>query len=127
VGKALLYIVYVTLFLNTASLDQFHKLPKLVSHYLEHEQTKQGLSIFQFIAMHYWGNDNNDQDNERDMQLPCKKIDVNNIHSFTVPTGKTVVIVPEWSYSKHISPTITDNIWVNPTLSALFRPPKSFI
>lgn len=123
--KALTYILFFTLWLNTTSLNQLTKLPTLISHYLEHQHIKKDLSLFQFIAMHYWGNDDNDDDNERDMQLPYKKIDVNTFQGFTLPPAKTVVVKQTLTFEKHTYPITKKSLWVNPTLSSLFRPPKA--
>ncbi|WP_315816201.1 hypothetical protein [Paraflavitalea speifideaquila] len=59
--------------LNDTSLNQLLKLPALIGHYMEHHQLDNRVDFVQFLAMHYWGTDLNDNDDDRDMQLPYKK------------------------------------------------------
>jgi len=48
------------------------KLPALTSHFLEHKANSSHLSFVEFLMMHYTGHDHNDQDQDKDMQLPFK-------------------------------------------------------
>jgi len=71
---------------------QFMKLPALTSHYLEHKANSGDLSFVDFLMMHYASHDDNDQDQERDMQLPFK-----DMHQFS----QTMV---SWSIQQTINP-----------------------
>lgn len=42
---------------------------------MEHKQNDRDLQLHHFLSMHYFGDDNNDQDDERDMELPFKKVE----------------------------------------------------
>lgn len=76
--------------------------------------------------MHYGGNDLNDNDDDRDQQLPYKTIDVQSLGHSYIPLAKAVVI-------KHILyqptainyPVFKDRYLPQPALSSLFRPPKT--
>ncbi|WP_290967230.1 hypothetical protein [Flavobacterium sp.] len=98
-------------------------MPVLVQHYMEHQQRSNGLAFTDFIAMHYLGQDINDNDDERDMQLPFKKVD---------PHSQHLVFIPSRIYtsSLHIIPSDSAfinnykrNLHINPYLGSLFRPP----
>ena len=73
--------------------------------------------------MHYWGDDQNDDDNDRDMQLPFKKLDVHQLQVFFMPVVRALNIKPhiqpvEKNYKAHGQQYISD-----PSLSSPFRPP----
>lgn len=51
---------------------QLMKIPVLIDHYKEHQQNKRDLSIVDFLIMHYAKSNDNDQDAEKDQQLPFK-------------------------------------------------------
>ena len=63
------------LFFYLGSLTELHqlvKIPVLVEHYNEHLQKDKAISFWKFLSMHYAGHDHNDNDTERDHQLPFK-------------------------------------------------------
>ena len=60
---------------NSLSLQHIFKIPVLVAHYFEHQERGPDITVIEFLSMHYWGQDINDNDQERDMQLPFKKFD----------------------------------------------------
>jgi hypothetical protein len=107
-------------------LDQLLKLPALVAHYQEHHERNSQLSVMGFLCMHYWGQDDNDNDDERDMQLPYKTVDIHALHHSFVPLAK-VVTVKQQTYSEiriHY-PALQDNYLLEPALTSPFRPPKA--
>jgi hypothetical protein len=68
------------------------KLPALTSHFFEHKANSRHLSFVDFLMMHYTGHDHNDQDQEKDMQLPFK-----DMHHFSQS-------MYSWSIQKRINP-----------------------
>jgi hypothetical protein len=86
--------ILLLLFVTISATDsiQFMKLPALASHFLEHKAHSQHLSFFDFLMMHYASHDDNDQDQERDMQLPFK-----NMHQFSQS-------MYSWSIQNRINP-----------------------
>lgn len=70
--KAMLYFL-VTCFLSGAAIAEVFKLPLLVSHYIEHSNRNPKIGIIDFLSIHYWGIDINDNDQDQDMKLPFKK------------------------------------------------------
>jgi hypothetical protein len=125
VRKWCLYIVFAVFFLSTTSLSQLFKLPVLVAHYMEHQQLDRSISILDFLSMHYWGQDINDNDQDRDLQLPFKTSDQN--------TNAQVVVIPFCQINienpppacKASQPVVSDANLTNPALAALFRPPRA--
>lgn len=76
--------------------------------------------------MHYGGNDLNDNDDDRDNQLPYKTIDVQSLGHSYVPLAKAAHI----KHAQYLSvimhyPVLKDNYLPQPALSTLFRPPKA--
>lgn len=106
-----------------SSIGELFKLPDLLNHFTEHKTADQSIDIFDFISMHYLGDDMNDTDQDKDMQLPFKKITTP--FSFqigimpgilTIPKEKTAVDTYQQIFFKNHPPK-------NPALAALFRPP----
>lgn len=66
--------ILLLLFITISATDaiQFMKLPTLTSHYLEHKADSSHLSFVDFLMMHYASHDDNDDDQDKDMQLPFK-------------------------------------------------------
>lgn len=76
--------------------------------------------------MHYWGQDLNDQDDEKDMQLPFKKIDHPAPAFVFLPVQKIMPVVRQdfyWYVKQDYQCEHRDD-YVNPALEALFRPPR---
>lgn len=73
VVKRLIAITFLSLYILTATeCSQLLKIPKLVSHFTEHQDLDRNLSFFEFLYMHYTDHDINDNDQDKDMQLPFK-------------------------------------------------------
>jgi hypothetical protein len=65
----LLLFLYLT---SATEFNQLLKLPVLIAHFNEHRELDQQLSLAGFLYMHYTDHDLNDNDQDRDMQLPFK-------------------------------------------------------
>lgn len=102
---------------------QFLKLPVFFEHYKEHQSINSNISLVDFLSMHYWGDDLNDDDDDRDMQLPFKKID---IHQSTYP----FITVSKFQNSRKVGWPIKlsyaayqPNYYPTPFIGSPFRPP----
>ncbi|MBZ4037591.1 hypothetical protein K6T82_22710 [Flavobacterium sp. 17A] len=119
-------IVYIFIFLiasNSSFVQQFYKLPILIEHFKEHQKL-QGVSFVDFLSMHYWGEDLNDNDGDRDMQLPFKTINNSSAHFVFILDDKDLLPVPfnpDLPQSK--IPTYRSDLFSDPNLLSLFRPP----
>lgn len=124
VKRFVLYILLIVEVLDVTALSEVFKIPILYQHFVEHKTLNQQLTFVDFMSMHYWGEDIKDDDDERDMQLPFKKIDLNLLHFLFIPTLKTFACsnkdVPiDTTYGQALS-----QVHFNPVLDSLFRPPQ---
>jgi hypothetical protein len=69
--NTLLIILTTIHLLGNTEINQLLKLPNLLTHYFEHSRINPSISFFQFLGMHYGGNDGTHADDEKDNQLPC--------------------------------------------------------
>lgn len=122
--KVLLYLVLFMVMSEATELDQLAKLPILFQHFAEHQERDRSVSLMQFLSMHYWGDDLNDNDNDRDMQLPFKKLDDHHTQVYFVPS---IRLITDKAFEQPLNTnTITYNPGhiPDPALAALFRPPR---
>lgn len=68
-GSILFLLIYLVA--NT-ELHQFLRLPVLFEHYREHRQENPTISLVDFMVLHYFSGDTQDDDYARDQQLPFK-------------------------------------------------------
>ncbi|MFN8289330.1 MAG: hypothetical protein U0U70_03615 [Chitinophagaceae bacterium] len=78
---------------------QLIRLPQLISHYFQHHQLDNSIGFFEFIAMHYGGDDGTSADDEYDSKLPCHNINhtttISNVFSPMIKEAGTAAAVPE--------------------------------
>lgn len=125
--KRFIVILTLSLFILTVTeCNQLLKLPVLLEHYIEHKTSNQDISFSDFLYMHYAGNDFNDQDQDRDMQLPFKS------HSqFTSLDVQSLPLQPETISLKPVtrlskSSTVYKRLnFQSSYLSSIWQPPKS--
>jgi hypothetical protein len=125
VKKGCLYILFFILLLNDTSLNQFLKLPVLVAHFTEHHQQDRRVGFVRFLVMHYWGTDMNDNDDDRDMQLPYKRVDLQSIDHPLIPAIKPVLVQHPTFTTVVVQPVFNNDDLPQPALGSLFRPPKA--
>ncbi len=78
--RQLLLISFISIhLLGNTEISQVFKLPNLIDHYFEHHRIDRSLNFFEFLAMHYGGNDGTDADNDKDSQLPCHNLHHNTL------------------------------------------------
>lgn len=91
-------LISVHLFGNTEA-GQLLKFPQLLQHFFQHHQIDPSISFFQFIAMHYGGDDGTTADDDFDSQLPCHNLTHNTIAHVYSPMVEDIssaeAIVPE--------------------------------
>jgi hypothetical protein len=84
-----LAIVLVSIHLvGNTELGQLFKLPQLLSHFFQHQRLNPDLNFFEFIAMHYAGDDGTKADDDFDKQLPCHNTNHNTISVVYSPMVK---------------------------------------
>ncbi|MBC9797091.1 hypothetical protein [Sinomicrobium weinanense] len=109
---------------NSCLFQQLFKVPVLFQHYTEHQKNCGDLGFVDFLAMHYWGEDFNDEDDDRDMQLPFKTVDPGVAHSVFIPT-RMYTPVGITQYIPHSRINSQKSLHPNPHLGDLFRPPMA--
>jgi len=123
VRKLIIYIFIFLIVSNIGFFQQFYKLPILIEHFNEHQQ-RQNVSFIDFLEMHYWGEDLNDNDTDRDMQLPFKHISSASFQVVFVPADKPLFYIPfTFGFSESAIIPYTSNLYSNPALFSVFRPP----
>lgn len=117
--------MFVLFLFNAAAFDQVFKLPVLIAHYLEHHQQDERIGFLDFLSMHYWGKDLNDNDQDRDNQLPFKS--VGNLAAFqpAIPVTRPLLAKHEPYEARVHQPLFQENNLPDPALSSLFHPPKA--
>lgn len=122
VKKLLIYIL-LPIFMFNSSIGELFKLPQFFSHFTEHRAFDKDINVFDFIFMHYLGNDLNDNDQDKDMQLPFKKVDC--YFSFQIAAFPNSKFIPERFVivNSYLKIVFKNHRPKNPTLMTLFRPP----
>jgi hypothetical protein len=118
------YILLFIFFANSTYLSEVYKLPALVSHFIEHHQQDKKVGLMEFLAMHYWGDDMDDNDQDKDMQLPFKSIDFHHA-TIAMPVSKTTIGRLQHYTIINLQFPHQDYNLSNPALSSLFRPPQA--
>ncbi len=107
-----------------SSLGEFFKLPDFFTHFAEHQTQDTSIGIVDFIWMHYLGNDNNDKDQDRDMQLPFKKVDGHfSFQIAVIPSTRFISESRFESIDSYLQISFKNRQPKNPLLVTLFRPP----
>ncbi|WP_143166880.1 hypothetical protein [Pedobacter caeni] len=122
--KACLFILFPIFILNASFIEVF-KMPKLVSHFLRHHELDERIGVLDFLAMHYFGQDIDDDDQKEDMELPFKKLECPTIIHLAIPAGKITIqkassfLIPnhKWSLHKYLH--------ANPEPGDFFKPPRA--
>jgi hypothetical protein len=122
--KAILHILMIIVILDTTSLCQVFKLPSLVQHFTEHKALNKEISFLDFLSMHYWGDDMDDDDDEKDMQLPFKKIDLQQSAFLFIPVSTSFIFDSKsWTVSRDYH-QYKPQVHYNSHIGSLFRPPQ---
>jgi hypothetical protein len=95
-------LISVHLVGNT-EVGQLFKFPQLVSHFFQHHRLNPDLSFFEFITMHYAGDDGTTADDDYDSQLPCHNVNHNTIAFVYSPMVKELPSIefPFWQTKEY--------------------------
>ena len=92
---------------------------------MEHRERDSSIEMLKFLSMHYWGQDIDDNDQDRDMQLPFKNVDQNAATQVVLlPQNAETIIRPIITKNTN-QPIFSDPDLSDPAFSALFRPPRA--
>jgi hypothetical protein len=117
--------LFVLFLFNATAFNQVFKLPVLIAHYQEHRQQDERIGFLDFLSMHYWGKDLNDNDQDRDNQLPFKSIGSLAAFQPAIPVTQPLLAKHDPYQIQLRQPLFQENNLPNPALSSLFRPPRS--
>lgn len=118
------YIIIVAVALNHLQLAQLVKLPVLVQHFQEHRERDSRVTLLEFLAMHYWGQDINDDDDARDRQLPFKDETCVHFSSYDTPLHRIEAPTPVTFFLSSLAPHISV-AFPHTVHGSLFRPPQA--
>lgn len=109
--------------MSNTSFNQIFKLPLLIEHYREHRALNYTVTFFEFLAMHYGGNDNDPRDDAKDHSLPFKQFD-QFVQLSAFPIGNRIqesrITLPAISYPY---PPLRDRLTEDPFNGSSFKPP----
>lgn len=117
-------IVLFIVILDTTSLCQVYKVPLLLRHFAEHKSLDESITFQVFLSMHYLGKDINDNDDEKDMQLPFKKIETHVFSFLFVPSPLSLPLPRTYMPVKAAYGPAVPQIDYSTILGSLFRPPR---
>lgn len=81
-----LIILLITVHLaGNTEIGQLFRLPQLITHFFQHHRQDQSIDFFEFIAMHYGGDDGTAADDDIDSQLPCHNVNHSTIANVFFP------------------------------------------
>ena len=89
--KALVISFVIIHLLGNTEFGQILRWPELFSHYFQHSQLNPEISFFEFITVHYAGDDGTDADNDIDSKLPCRDLTHSSIAVAFSPMVRTFV------------------------------------
>jgi hypothetical protein len=110
--------------IGNTELGQLLKLPQLVNHFFQHELLNPNLNFFEFIAMHYAGDDGTKADDDFDNQLPCHNSDHNTINIVYSPMVKEL---PAWDFYFWLNRDYSDRLHTGTSskhVLLIIQPPK---
>lgn len=112
--------------LSATEIGQLLKLPELVSHYAEHKQRNQQMSIWGFLYMHYINDFKMDADYAKDMKLPFKASEnTSHLMSSVCPTSLEITHITQVVYNERTKkPLIDHSEFANQYLAAIWQPPR---
>lgn len=125
--KKFIAIAFMSVYLlSTTELYQLVKIPALVEHFMEHRQEDQGITLWDFLCMHYAHGIVRDADYEKDMKLPFKSHDysVGLTFSAFTPNNLSTEICKPICMSPISFPNYQENGILPSFLSTIWQPPK---
>lgn len=96
--KSLAILMMAIHLTGNTEVGQLLKFPQLLTHFFQHHQLDPSINFFEFIAMHYGGDDGTTADDEIDSQLPCHNVNHNTIAVAYSPMVKEIQLDGIYSY-----------------------------
>ncbi|ULQ57051.1 hypothetical protein KJS94_02420 [Flavihumibacter rivuli] len=123
--KTRVTIFFLLLFtLAQTELHQLVKLPVLVEHFREHRKADPGISLVDFLVLHYKAQQNPDSDYQKDRQLPFKTADCLTAISFVFETPFSIEVKREVAEFKQEFYIRHQNFAADQCPGSIFQPPR---
>lgn len=123
-------ILFLSIYLvSTTEFIELLKFPMLIEHYLEHKEKNKGISITEFLAIHYEGNhlENHpmDDDYDQDQKLPfLGRVDVLTVNFVLNPPLHFPKAV-KLHLGKHTMTLPSDDLRIDSNFhNSIWQPPK---
>jgi hypothetical protein len=124
--KRFVLIFLLALYLvSSTEVKQFLKFPVLFEHYAEHKTSNEEISFLDFIYMHYAGTDFDENDEDRDMQLPFKSTSFTSPDLFTFFPAHNSIFLKQGNSEKSELIVKEESDFPPAYLSSIWQPPKA--
>ncbi|MFH6964229.1 hypothetical protein [Flavobacterium plurextorum] len=110
--------------MSVTQLVELIKLPVMVEHYVEHKEQNPNLTFFQFLCIHYQGQDVYDADYEKDMKLPFKShTNISSVVFYPLLQEYKTIQKVNYKYKKQNLYTYSFS-YSSISLSSIWQPPR---
>jgi hypothetical protein len=122
--KSLIILLAGIHLLGNTEVGQVMKWPGMFRHYFQHNQLNPGISFFEFIAMHYAGDDGTNADNDIDNKLPCRDISHSSILMVFSPMVGTIVSTDHFFLTIEGKDVFRNSHFPTGFTYSIFQPPR---
>jgi hypothetical protein len=123
--KLITLILFAVYLISGTGLREMVKLPALVQHFYEHKLLNSQITFSEYLTDHYNNIPHTDNDEERDNQLPFKRVDSNTSFSPVMPASCSIdlrkPVLPLLNAKKA---SRNDHFIPSALISKIWQPPK---
>lgn len=115
------YILLLTFSISFIQVRELFKVPLLIQHFQQHKAKDQSLSSLGYLKLHYLKEPSNDNDDEKDKQLPFKTLTEYPGNLFCLPAQNESIVPVTLSFSDFNSRYLNRGEYG--FMSSVFHPP----
>ncbi|MGX5816635.1 hypothetical protein ACWKWU_00475 [Chitinophaga lutea] len=120
------YILLLVYTVSCTELRELVKLPVLIQHFQEHKALNGGITFAAFLIDHYNNEPHTDNDEERDNQLPFKRVDSGMHASPVIPVTNPITLrKPVQPVASNEKFPRNDNRIPSAGISKIWQPPRA--
>ena len=123
VKKLCIYLLVFTMLCESNTLTEMLKAPFLIEHFVEHHNENASIGVLRFISMHYLGHDIKDNDADKDMKLPFKKMSIHS-HLLLFQLSVKKHDLYKQSYRNIAASNYLARVIKDPMRQGLYKPPR---
>lgn len=98
--RKILVIVMISIhLLGNTEVGQLFHMPQLLAHFFQHHRQDPTINFFDFLAMHYSGDDGTTADDDFDKQLPWHNANQHTIGLSYSPMVKDILLIQVPAYT----------------------------